>query len=106
MATDRNPAPASDALPARIPPARALAPTQPAIAQIARCPECDSTDLVCLPYDFGVEIETGYQDAGERFRCQACGAQGDAAEAQRGANVRAVRRGVVVAVGKVKGQVA
>jgi hypothetical protein len=43
-----------------------------------RCPECLSDDIEIREYDFGICRETGYHDAGERFRCRACGATGDA----------------------------
>ena len=42
------------------------------------CPECLSNDVEVHEYDFGVCPQTGYHDAGERFRCLACGATGDA----------------------------
>jgi hypothetical protein len=42
-----------------------------------RCPECLSDAVVIHEYDFGVCQQTGYRDAGERFRCRACGATGD-----------------------------
>lgn len=42
------------------------------------CPECLSEDVELHDYDFGVCPQTGYHDAGERFRCRACGATGDA----------------------------
>ncbi|HZT39931.1 MAG TPA: hypothetical protein VFA28_18710 [Bryobacteraceae bacterium] len=42
------------------------------------CPECLSGEVIVREYDFGVCPETGYHDAGERFRCLACGATGDA----------------------------
>ena len=40
------------------------------------CPECGSSDVAVMEYDYGVCSETGYHDAGERFRCRACGATG------------------------------
>ena len=43
-----------------------------------RCPECLSEAITVHEYDFGICPETGYHDAGERFRCGACGAEGDA----------------------------
>jgi hypothetical protein len=43
------------------------------------CPECGG-ELAITPYDFGVCRETGYHDAGERFVCRDCGAEGDASE--------------------------
>jgi hypothetical protein len=39
-----------------------------------------SEDVEIREYDFGVCRETGYHDAGERFRCRACGAIGEAAD--------------------------
>jgi hypothetical protein len=42
------------------------------------CPNCGSDDLRIEEYDFGVCRETGYHDAGERYRCLACGDEGDA----------------------------
>ena len=41
------------------------------------CPECGSDQVTDEPYDFGRCGETGYNDAGERYRCLTCGAQGD-----------------------------
>jgi hypothetical protein len=41
------------------------------------CPECLSGEVIVDEYDFGACPETGYHDAGERFRCLACGATGD-----------------------------
>lgn len=43
-----------------------------------RCPQCLSEEITVTEYDFGVCPETGYHNAGERFRCGACGAQGGA----------------------------
>ena len=43
-----------------------------------RCPECSSENVLVEPYDFGTCSQTGYLDAGERFRCLECGATGDA----------------------------
>lgn len=45
------------------------------------CPECSSAQVTVSEYDFGVCLQTGYHDAGERFHCLACGATGDAADA-------------------------
>jgi rubredoxin len=42
------------------------------------CPECLSDDVEVKAFDFGICPETGYRDAGERFHCRECGAQGDA----------------------------
>lgn len=47
------------------------------------CPECLSGNVDVREYDFGVCQQTGYHDAGERFRCRACGATGDAADLVR-----------------------
>jgi hypothetical protein len=44
------------------------------------CPDCGSLDLIAEAYDFGTCRETGYADAGARFRCRDCGAGGDAAD--------------------------
>lgn len=43
-----------------------------------RCPECLSDDVAIQEYDFGICRETGYHDAGEKFRCKNCGETGDA----------------------------
>lgn len=43
-----------------------------------RCPECLSDEVTIHEYDFGICRQTGYHDAGERFRCRICGATGDA----------------------------
>ena len=43
------------------------------------CPECLSDNVEVRGYDFGICRQTGYHDAGERFRCRDCGATGDAA---------------------------
>jgi hypothetical protein len=42
------------------------------------CPECGSTQIAITTFDFGVCRQTGYHDAGERFRCLACAATGPA----------------------------
>jgi rubredoxin len=42
------------------------------------CPECGSDQVTIQEFDFGICPQTGYHDAGARFRCQACGAKGDA----------------------------
>ena len=44
------------------------------------CPECGSDHISIEEFDFGICSQTGYHDAGERFRCGACGATGDADE--------------------------
>lgn len=44
------------------------------------CPECLSDEVTVQEYDFGICPQTGYHDAGERFRCLACGATGDAGD--------------------------
>ena len=41
------------------------------------CPACLSDEAIVHEYDFGICPETGYHDAGERFRCRVCGATGD-----------------------------
>lgn len=38
------------------------------------CPECGSLRVAITPYDYGRCSQTGYHDAGERFRCRDCGA--------------------------------
>ena len=55
--------------------------TLPTALRFRMCPEC-SSDKVTIDdeYDFGVCAQTGYHDAGERFRCRACRAQGDAGD--------------------------
>ncbi len=45
------------------------------------CPECGSDHITFEEYDFGICSQTGYHDAGERFRCGTCGATGDVADA-------------------------
>lgn len=45
------------------------------------CPECGSTEIRAFSFDFGVDRETGYHDAGEGFECLDCGARGDAEDA-------------------------
>jgi rubredoxin len=47
------------------------------------CPECGSDEVTVQEYDFGICRETGYHDAGERFRCRACGATGDTDELEQ-----------------------
>lgn len=42
------------------------------------CPECGGDNVRIMEYDFGRCPETGYHDAGERFQCRECGAEGDA----------------------------
>jgi len=44
------------------------------------CPECGSDHISIEEFDFGICSQTGYHDTGERFRCGACGATGDADE--------------------------
>jgi len=39
-----------------------------------------SYDVEIQEYDFGIGPQTGYHDAGERFRCRSCGAIGDAGD--------------------------
>ena len=47
------------------------------------CPECLSDNVEVRDYDFGICRQTGYHDAGERFRCRDCAATGDAADLMR-----------------------
>jgi hypothetical protein len=49
---------------------------------IARCPECGGQDFDVREYDFGVDLETGYHDAGLRFYCR-CGATGEDGDLER-----------------------
>ncbi len=42
------------------------------------CPDCLSDNVETWEYDYGVCPQTGYHDAGERFKCHDCGATGDA----------------------------
>ncbi len=63
-------------LPAAIPPQRETRTAVPLAAP--RCPECLSTEIVAQSYDYGMDTDTGYRDAGEQFRCLACGEVGDA----------------------------
>ncbi len=44
------------------------------------CPECGSSQVTIEAFDFGICSQTGYHDAGERFRCRECGATGDASD--------------------------
>jgi len=44
------------------------------------CPQCGSDNISVHEYDFGICPQTGYHDAGERFKCHDCGADGDADE--------------------------
>lgn len=52
------------------------------------CPECGSNNVVVNQYDHGVCPETGYHDAGERFRCLQCGATGDVSDVMQEPNAR------------------
>jgi hypothetical protein len=52
------------------------------------CPECGSGNVAINQYDHGVCHETGYNDAGERFRCLQCGATGDASDVMQEPNAR------------------
>lgn len=47
------------------------------------CPQCGGDNVRIAPYDFGRCSETGYHDAGERFHCHDCGAEGDVDEIER-----------------------
>jgi len=42
--------------------------------------ECGSNEVTVNAFDFGICSQARYHDAGERFRCRACGASGDAAD--------------------------
>jgi hypothetical protein len=48
------------------------------------CPHCGSDNVLIHsdPYDFGMDPETGYVDAGyrESYICQQCGMKGDDVE--------------------------
>jgi len=44
------------------------------------CPGCLSDDIEVSEFDFGICPQTGYHDAGVRFRCRACSATGDGAD--------------------------
>src|SRR5262245_13194817 len=50
----------------------------PEALAVLMCPECSSSQVVITGFDFGICPETGYHDAGERFRCLECGAAGPA----------------------------
>lgn len=69
--------PQDDEMPPPIPAQRETRHAEPAIA--ARCPECLSAEIRCEAYAF-VDAGTGYSEAGEQFRCNACGAVGEACE--------------------------
>jgi hypothetical protein len=45
------------------------------------CPQCGSQNLAYGNYDCGCDCETGYADAGERYRCLDCGSTGDVDDA-------------------------
>ncbi len=45
------------------------------------CPRCGSQNLAYGSYDGGCDSETGYADAGERYRCLDCGSAGDVDDA-------------------------
>jgi hypothetical protein len=53
-----------------------MKPFDPATME-ASCPECGSTDFDIRAYDFGMDQETGYRDAGERATCLDCGFSGE-----------------------------
>lgn len=56
----------------------------PAIRHDGGCPECGGDDLSFTDYDFGIDMETGWRDAGTRFTCRACGESADISEAGKG----------------------
>ena len=41
------------------------------------CPCCNQDALIFEEFDYGTCSQTGYHDAGVRYRCVACGAVGD-----------------------------
>ena len=45
------------------------------------CPQCGNQNLAYGSYDCGCDSETGYADAGERYRCLDCGSTGDVDDA-------------------------
>ena len=45
-----------------------------------KCPLCGGTNFTTWEYDFGRCPETGYHDAGERYRCFDCRSEGDVDE--------------------------
>ena len=45
-----------------------------------KCPQCGGTNFTTCEYDFGRCMETGYHDAGERYRCFDCRSEGDVDE--------------------------
>ena len=42
------------------------------------CPECGSSNITHHSFDFGKDSDTGYHDAGGRYKCADCGSEGDA----------------------------
>lgn len=56
------------------------------------CPGCGSDNVSVVEYDFGRCSETGYHDAGERFTCRGCGADGDLDELVIDENLRPSER--------------
>jgi len=66
--------------------ADALWATRPSASAATRkrgnaCPQCGSPNLAYGSYDCGCDSETGYADAGERYRCLDCGSTGDVDDA-------------------------
>jgi hypothetical protein len=48
----------------------------------ASCPECGHNDLSYHSFDHGRDSDTGYHDAGGRYKCNKCGSEGDAEDAE------------------------
>jgi len=46
------------------------------------CPECGSVDFETWAYDYGIDPETGYIDAGVRAKCLECGHEADVEDFQ------------------------
>ena len=42
------------------------------------CPDCGSSNISHHSFDYGHDSDTGYHDAGGRYRCADCGSEGDA----------------------------
>ena len=39
------------------------------------CANCGSDDVDLVPFDFGIDPETGYRDTGDLIKCHTCGAK-------------------------------
>ena len=57
-------------------PSQRLRKTRSGFERLMRCSECLSDTVAIHEYDFGTCRQTGYHDAGEMFRCRACGTFG------------------------------